>query len=223
LRVGYYFADLTKNDAMAQTDTNNQIQVACLRCDKLFTMQPLKPAQQARCPRCGKVYSVYRHNFLQRSLAFVTAAGLCFIGSLSSRFISIHVSGIEQGITLQQSGTALLTGQEPTLGMLVLLLILLVPATLITLLSLMLVALLRGIKHDYLPWLARVIDEISHWNMLEVFLIGTLVSLTKLASLARVELGFSFWCFIVCTLCLIAAVSSLDRLALWARIRQVMA
>lgn len=212
-----------KSSAMSNIVNKQPIQVACLRCDKLFTMKPLEPGQQARCPRCSKLYSVYRRNFLQRSLAYVSAAGLCFIGALSSRFISIHVSGIEQGITLQQSATELLTGQEPTLGALVLLLILLVPATLITLLSLLLVALLRGIKHQYLPWLARVIDEISHWNMLEVFLIGTLVSLTKLASMARVELGFSFWCFIVCTLCLIASVSSLDRLALWARIRQVMA
>lgn len=199
------------------------IDVACQRCDTLFSMSQLKRGQQSKCPKCDKVYAVYRPDFLQRSLALVVTAGFCFIGALTTQFISISVSGIEQGITLAESGTALLTGQEPTLGLLVLLFILMVPATLILLLSLLLLALLRDIKHDYLPWLARLIDEVSHWNMLEVFLIGTLVSLTKLSGMASVDLGFSFFAFIACTLALIAAVSSLDRMALWARIRQVMA
>ena len=89
--------------------------VACLRCDTLFTLPPLQPGQQSRCPKCLKVYTVYRQNFLQRALAYVTAAGLCFIGAVSAQFISIQVSGIEQGITLAGGG-ALLRGIGPAIS-----------------------------------------------------------------------------------------------------------
>ena len=56
------------------------------------------------------------------------------------------------------------------------------------------------------------------WNMVEVFLLGVLVSLLKLAKVADVHFGFGFWAFAGVMLCLAAAVAGIDREELWDRL-----
>jgi paraquat-inducible protein A len=55
------------------------------------------------------------------------------------------------------------------------------------------------------------------WNMVEVFLLGVLVSLLKLAKVADVQFGIGFWAFAGVMLCTAAAVSGIDREELWDR------
>jgi paraquat-inducible protein A len=54
--------------------------------------------------------------------------------------------------------------------------------------------------------------------MLEVFLLGALVSLLKLGKLATLTLGISFWAYVGLIICLTAALSSIDYRELWTRL-----
>ena len=54
--------------------------------------------------------------------------------------------------------------------------------------------------------------------MIEVFLLGALVSLLKLGKLATLTLGTSFWAFIALIVCLTAALASIHPRELWARL-----
>ena len=54
--------------------------------------------------------------------------------------------------------------------------------------------------------------------MVEVYLLGVLVSLLKLGSLARLTLGTSFWAFVGLIICLTAALACIDHRELWARL-----
>ncbi|MCB1132165.1 MAG: paraquat-inducible protein A, partial [Verrucomicrobiae bacterium] len=56
------------------------------------------------------------------------------------------------------------------------------------------------------------------WNMAEVFLLGVLVSLLKIAKLADVEFGIGFWACGVVMVCMAAAVAGIDREELWDRL-----
>ena len=56
------------------------------------------------------------------------------------------------------------------------------------------------------------------WNMVEVFLLGVLVSLLKLAKVADVHFGIGFWAFAGVMLCMAAAVAGIDREELWDRL-----
>ena len=56
------------------------------------------------------------------------------------------------------------------------------------------------------------------WNMVEVFLLGVLVSLMKLAKVADVHFGIGFWAFAGVMLCMAAAVAGIDREELWDRL-----
>jgi paraquat-inducible protein A len=56
------------------------------------------------------------------------------------------------------------------------------------------------------------------WNMVEVFLLGVLVSLLKLAKVADVQFGIGFWAFAGVMLCMAGAVAGIDREELWDRL-----
>lgn len=51
--------------------------------------------------------------------------------------------------------------------------------------------------------------------MVDVFLIGILVSLVKIASLADVGMGNSFWAFCIYTVLVVKCISMVDRHWLW--------
>ena len=53
------------------------------------------------------------------------------------------------------------------------------------------------------------------WAMIEVFILGILVSLVKLSNLAEVLIGPALWCFGALMLVLAALATQLDEHALW--------
>ena len=54
-----------------------------------------------------------------------------------------------------------------------------------------------------------------------LFVIGVIVSLVKIMKLATVVIGISFWAYIGFALCLIGAISHLDRLSVWQAVDRV--
>src|ERR1700730_16788875 len=89
------------------------------------------------------------------------------------------------------------------------------PTLLIAALLYVLVPLLRRRR---LPWAlpcCRVIREARRWSMVEVFLLGVVVSLLKLGTVAKLTLGTSFWAFVGLMVCLVAALTVIDFAELW--------
>jgi len=54
--------------------------------------------------------------------------------------------------------------------------------------------------------------------MQEVFLLGLVVSLLKLAHLADLKFGFGLWALVGAVLCTTAALTAIDRRELWDRL-----
>ena len=42
----------------------------------------------------------------------------------------------------------------------------------------------------------RIIEDLRPWGMLDVFLVGTLVSIVKLIKMGNIDFGISFWAFV---------------------------
>ena len=66
--------------------------------------------------------------------------------------------------------------------------------------------------------ICRWVLRARRWNMIEVFLLGALVSLLKLGKLASLTLGVSFWAFIALIFCLTSALAAIHPRELWARL-----
>jgi paraquat-inducible protein A len=62
--------------------------------------------------------------------------------------------------------------------------------------------------------LVRVLQMLRPWGMIEVFLLGVLVAIVKLSSLAQVVAGPALWAFMGLTV-LLTAVLSFNPRAFW--------
>ncbi len=196
-------------------------QIACRECDLLLDVPEIDEGQRAYCPRCNHLLLRNPKNGLEYSLAF-SIAGLAFLFLANIfPFLAFKSRGYEQVMTLMHSSLELYKGGSEFLAALVLVFIIVAPAILLASLIWILYPLVYKFKQAPRAfWLGRLIFAASPWSMAEIFLIGILVSLVKIATLATVILGISFWAYIAFTVCLTLALSNLDKHQFWDTLEQ---
>jgi paraquat-inducible protein A len=200
-----------------------RIRTACHECDLLVTIGVLSPGESASCPRCGHVLTTRTRDGYTRALALAIAAGILLVASNAFPFLSLKASGLEQVMTLPESAIELYDDGYWTIAVLVMGPIIVIPALMLS----TIVALLVPIRRDRpVPWLVpagRMLFAVNSWSMVEVFVVGVLVSLVKIGSMATVVLGISFWSYVGFALCFIATLTNLDRMELWHSIERLQA
>ena len=192
--------------------------IACLECDLLLEAPRLREGQRAACPRCGHQLQSRARQAFTRPLAFALAALIFLVVANAFPFLALKVSGLESVMTLPQTALELYREGFAELAGLVLIFIIGVPALMMTSLLGLLLPLTRRRSAPWLVGTARLFFWLGPWSMVEVFVIGVIVSLVKLASMATIALGLSFWAYVAFAVCLTAAVSGLDRAELWSAI-----
>ncbi len=196
-------------------------EMACHGCDLLVSVAGLKEGESASCPRCGHFLTRVRADAYGRVLAYSVSAIILLILANSFSFLSFAASGLESVITLRQTPGAVWNYGMPEVAIMVAAFIIVIPAVVLVLLLILCIPLNRG---RYRPWLAPVAKGIflaQNWAMVEVFIIGVIVSLVKIAAMATVVLGISFWAYAGFSICFTLAVAGLDRYQCWERIEQL--
>lgn len=189
--------------------------IACHCCDLVLELHELKPRQKAHCPRCGHLISTGVPNAYNRAVAYALTSLIFLLLSLPFPFLSFQSQGREQETSLLQSGFDLIVQGFPILALLLSLCILLIPALILCGYLLILLPLRAGYCFFWMYSMARALFILHPWGMAEVFLIGVLVSLVKIAGMADLVIGLSFWSYVLFALFLIMTITSVDRLQLW--------
>ncbi len=195
--------------------------IACLECDLVLPMPELGEGQRANCPRCGHTLTSRPLDGFQRSLAFTLAAAVFLAAACMFPFLAMKAGGLENAITLIESALEIYENGQPVVALLVGAFILVIPAAVLLGMLALLIPLLQGRNAPWLVASGRLVFGLSPWSMVEVFVIGVIVSLVKLAAMASITLGISFWSYAAFTVCLTAALASLDRAYVWDAIERV--
>ncbi|MDQ6808756.1 MAG: paraquat-inducible protein A [Verrucomicrobiota bacterium] len=155
-----------------------------------------------------------------RAAAFTLAAAPLFVIANCFPFLSLSVDYRESQMLLWQSVSGLANQGYPYLGVAVAIFTIAAPAFVIGGLLYLLFSIIaeRQLPGDIA--LCRWVYRARKWNMIEVFLLGVLVSLLKLGKLATLSLGLSFWAFVGLIICLTAAIASVDAREIWTRLEQ---
>jgi len=193
-------------------------QIACHECDLIHRIGPLAEGATANCSRCGAVLYRHRKNSLDRTLALTMAGLILFVLANSFPFLSMKIQAQVQESTLFTGIKELYAQGMWQVALLVLLTTILVP--LIQLLSLLYVLL--PIKFNRKPWklalVFRFVQRLQPWSMMEVFMLGILVSIVKLAGMASMVPGISLFAFLVLIFVLAASAASLDPHLIWEQV-----
>jgi len=206
-------------EAVRERPTN----VACVECDLLVDIPALDVRQRSLCPRCGHVLSHGNIARAQHALPYGICAAVLLPMSLLFPFMSFARSGVENEVNLVQTAWTLYLDGSVILSGLIFTFIIILPAGVIG--AILLVALSLNLNRQ-LPLLrhaARFIFTVDTWSMVEVFIIGVLVSLIKIAKMASVELGPSLWTYLAFAIFTVAALAKLDRFVVWQNIDRLKA
>ena len=191
--------------------------LACPHCDLLQRDVRLAPDALARCARCAMVlYRPYDEN-LDRPLAFTLAAAILFIVANTFPIVGLELQGQQTTATLTGTAWALYAQDMKLLGTIVLVTTVIVPAVQLSAMTYVLVLLRLNRAPRYLPLALRAFQAVRPWGMVEVFLLGLLVSVAKLAGMASVVPGIGLWSFGALLMMIAAAVATFDARAAWSR------
>lgn len=200
--------------------SSKQHHIACPNCDLLLHSPTLNPNEDAICPRCHTV--LYRSKkSLQVSLALVVTTFLLYFPAIYLPFLSIQTTGRSHEISLLSSIIEIANGTNIALAVTVALLVLLLPM----LKFLGLLAIVLPLNVGRLPWLGtdwtRWVLKLSAWSMVEVYLMGVIVTLVKLSGIASIEFLTGFAVFVL--LMIIDAVISITLPAkrIWQSISEI--
>lgn len=192
--------------------------IACHECDLLHRVQPLPEEGAAKCARCGAVLYRRKRNSLDRSLAMAIAGLILFILCNTHPFMALKREGLVQQTTLITGVQELYRQGMWGLALLVLFTSILAPFIHLT----GMLYVLLPLKFNRLPWMLpfifRIQQKLQPWAMLEIFMLGILVALVKLAKTATVVPGIALYALVALILVLAAAAASLDPGVVWERL-----
>lgn len=190
----------------------------CHFCDTLHESHPVPEGTAARCGCCGAVLYQNRPASLVRASAFSLTALLLMAVVHSFPFLTMDAANIRTSLNLASAAQALIDQGSPILGLALALFTIVTPVALASGLLYVCAPLMFGKIAPGAMHIAKWLSRTEPWNMIEVFLLGVLVSLLKLGKVADVTFGVGFWAFGVLMVCMAAAAASIDRDELWDRL-----
>lgn len=199
--------------------TNNL--VACAECDALQREPTLPAGGTAHCVRCGAELYRNKPGSLDHTLAFVIAAAVAFIIANAYPLMGLDARGILTGATLLDCAAALWDHDMPSVAVLVFVTTWLMPLAQLVGMLYMLVPLKLGTLPPRIHFAYRVVNWAQPWAMVEVFLLGALVSLVKLTQVAKVVPEAGIYALGAYVMLLAAAVSAFEPRELWRRVEEL--
>ncbi|MBZ4020859.1 paraquat-inducible membrane protein A [Rhodobacter sp. TJ_12] len=170
--------------------------IACPACDLLMAAPSLEAQQNCRCSRCHHLLYAPRRQTFAQVIALSLTVAILMIGAVFFPFLEISAGGIRHQSSIFDTALAFSEGILLPLSVVVMALIVVLPLLRVTLLLYTLWPLAQGRA----PWrharrAFRLAEAIQPWSMAEIFVVGAVVALVKLAGLATITLGPAFWAF----------------------------
>ena len=168
--------------------------VLCEQCDAVHRWRPLAPSEVARCRRCGAVIARGPRLTVTGLLALTVTAAVALLVAVFTPMMTLQLRGDASAASMLDAIVA--------------------PAVLVGLRLLVLWPMAHGRCPDHLAWCMRALHEASRWSMVEVLLVGAVVSVVRIASMAPSMPGPGMFAFAALTL-LLAALESAGMRHLW--------
>ncbi|PCI18495.1 MAG: hypothetical protein COB62_06830 [Piscirickettsiaceae bacterium] len=194
--------------------------IVCFECNIPFKFKTPSEGNKVSCPRCKYTLTANHRNARNSVIAFSLTALIFLFLSLLFPFLTLSTHGNDRTVTLVQSIAALISSDFTPLAMLIFLFTIVLPSLFLLCTLYVYTSLSRPS-----PWKSTletliIIDRIKHWNMAEIFLISILVSFIKITSLADVELGVSFFTYILFILSMTLCLLHFDKHQAWQWLKQ---
>jgi paraquat-inducible protein A len=191
--------------------------VACPDCDLLLHKRELARKQTARCPRCGTVLYRAARDVIDRTLAFSLASLVLFIVTNCFPFMDFAVAGRDR-VNFMVTGILQLWREGYwELAAVVAFTSILAPLFMISCLLYLTLPLRFGWHPPGMKTVLKLSEHLAPWSMMEVYLLGVIVSVIKLSAMADLSFGPAAYAFGALIVVLTAAQSVFEPEVVWDR------
>jgi paraquat-inducible protein A len=199
---------------MGPTDSSAGVLMACQECDALSRVST-GLAATFRCPRCHALLHRAIPDQLDNALSFSLASSVLLVIANCFPIVSIEAAGNRTEATMLGAAVALYGENKFPVALLVILTTVVAPAVELTCTIGLLV--LAKWRHPLrvVRALFRTREALRPWSMVEIFVLGTLVAITRLGALAQVIVGLGLWSLIASMLMSAASTHAFDSAELW--------
>jgi paraquat-inducible protein A len=187
-------ADPTTSESLSTTELEQL--VACHECDLLMHKPPAEAGACVECPRCGYELYTHRPQVVRRSLALVVAALLFYVPANFLPIMQLNLLGQTSQDTVWSGVLGLYKSGMQGVAIVVFLCSMAVPLLKLCCQLLVLLSIHLDLGRTYGLLLYRAYQHLREWGMLEVYLMGILVAIVKLADMADISLGVGLLCFV---------------------------
>ena len=187
----------------------------CEHCGQLS--RPVAAGEDGHCPRCGEHTEFRKKDSLNRTLAFLIAAAICYIpANVLPVMTTVTFAGRESDTIMQ--GVVLLW--SPTgwpLSLIVLFASIFIPSAKIAALVYLIFTVRRGsIKTPgQRVRLFRIVEAVGRWSMIDVFVDTFTVALIQLQPFMAVEPAPGLFFFMAVVILTMLAVETFDPRLIW--------
>ena len=193
-------------------------QIACHECDLIHDIPSMPNRAAAVCVRCGCVLFRSKTDSIDRTLAWTFAGLVLYAVAVSFPFLAMKNGPIS-------NETGLLTGIEflyrqgiIPLAALVLLTCILIPLIQMLGLLYIFIPLKLNFRVKYAIPVFRLFKHIKPWSMMEIYMLGILVSIVKLGKMATIVPGLAVIAFGLLIFVLTFALSAVDEHMVWEKL-----
>jgi paraquat-inducible protein A len=165
----------------------------CRDCDTVHRSVPLQRGDVALCQRCDAVLARYFSANAESGLALAISAAIFFAIANLTPILSIEVGGIETKANIWFAVRSLQQGWISLAACGLAFTTFLIPAVQISILFWVLLFARAGRRPPGFGPLMKLLHRIRPWSMTEVFLLGALVAIVKLANWVPIAAGAGIW------------------------------
>ena len=189
--------------------------LACPECDLLQHDLASPRPRKALCARCGAVLYQRGDGGLERTLALTVTALVLLALANTFPILSLELQGERTDATLVGAVSTLWSQNMQLVGLLVAFTAIAMPLLEIAALAWLLFPLRYGRKAPFFGDAYATLQFAQRLSLVDVFVLGALVSYVKLDHLAEVQAGAGLWAFAGLMLVMATIDSNFDPRDLW--------
>jgi paraquat-inducible protein A len=167
--------------------------IVCPSCDLAHRASPEPASERTRCARCLASLQRPENGSLDAAIALSIVALVLFLLSNAYPLVVIHSNGSTRATTLIGAALGLYRQDHTSLAALVFITTVVGPFLQIAASLYLLIPLRRRRRAPGQNTVFRLLALVRPWTFVEVFMLGALVALVRLAAFTQVVPGIALW------------------------------
>lgn len=193
---------------------------ACPGCDILLELSACDPGETLLCPRCGQLLAKPRKNTVIRTCALSLMGLFLFIPANFLPLFTFDIFGIKRHGSIVDSVMVLYQQEYFFVAVLVCFTSLVFPLLKLGLLFFVSFNLMLCTHFSRSSGLLRWYHYIQEWGMVEIYLIGILVTVVKMYHMAAIHYNTGFFCYTALVAAVVGVSFVFDKRYFWTLIGQ---